>query len=145
MAAEGFDVVLSEEHTGASDNEAATFKWSRDNSSYALPVVAVDAGGRVITVSRQAGRDLELAPGDWVELDTSQVESLADMTGGRFFAARDDAAIADVYAEINELERVEFEEARFQIEERFLAFLVGAVVLLVLARLLDSTVLEVLP
>ena len=79
------------------------------------------------------------------KLDTRQVRLLAEGTGGRFFEARDAGAVAAVYTEIDELERVEFEEPRYQMEERFLVFLAAAVALLLAGRLLQSTALAVLP
>ena len=83
--------------------------------------------------------------GTWIELDTSQVEHLAQKTGGRFFEARDAGAVAGVYAYIDALEKVELEEPRFKVDERFLPFLIAALVLLLSSRGLESTVLEVLP
>jgi Ca-activated chloride channel family protein len=83
--------------------------------------------------------------GGWKPLDTDQVERLAEKTGGRFFEARDAGAVAGVYAYIDELEKIELEEPRYKVEERFLAFLIAALVLLLSGRGLESTVLEVLP
>jgi hypothetical protein len=83
--------------------------------------------------------------GDWVEIDTRQVRRLAATAGGRFFEARDAGAVAGVYAEINALERVEFSEPRTIVEEGFLPFLIAAVGLLLAGRLLQSTVLAVMP
>ncbi|MBW2415608.1 MAG: VWA domain-containing protein [Deltaproteobacteria bacterium] len=83
--------------------------------------------------------------GDWVEIDTSQVRRLAATAGGRFFEARDAGAVAGVYAEIDELERVAFREPRTTVEEKFLPFLAAAVVLLLASRILQSTLLAVMP
>ena len=44
-----------------------------------------------------------------------------------------------------QLEKVEFEEPRYELKDCLLPFLLVAVVLLLLGRLLKSTVLEVLP
>ena len=46
-------------------------------------------------------------------LDTSEMELLARETGGRFFRADDEAALEEVYAEIDRLERTEREEIRW--------------------------------
>ncbi|MHC4973712.1 MAG: vWA domain-containing protein [Planctomycetota bacterium] len=77
--------------------------------------------------------------------DTTQVRRVAALAGGRFFEARDAGAVAGVYADINALERVEFSEPRTIVEERFLPFLAAAVVLLLAGRLLQSTLLAVMP
>ena len=92
-----------------------------------------------------AGLGSRRPSGDWVEIDTRQVQRLAATAGGRFFEARDAGAVAGVYREIDELERVAFEEPRTNVEERFLPFLVAAVVLLLASRLLQSTLLAVMP
>ena len=70
---------------------------------------------------------------------------MASMTGGRFFTARDAEDVAEVYAHIDALEKTERDEPRHRIEERYLPFLIAALILLVAGRLLGSTVLEVLP
>jgi len=79
------------------------------------------------------------AGGDNVE--TGQIRGLAERTGGKFFSARDAGAMASVYDEINRLERVEFDEPRYRIEERFLPVLLAAVVLLLAGRFLKMAVL----
>ena len=49
-------------------------------------------------------------------------------------------------AVLGRLERVEFEEPRYELQERFLPFLIAGTALLLLGRLLQSTpALEVLP
>lgn len=47
------------------------------------------------------------------ELDSTALEAIAERTGGLFFRARDRAALEDVYASIEELERTEREDERF--------------------------------
>lgn len=102
-----------------------------------------ELGIRVYTVVAGIGK--RGPDGAWVPLDTSQVRELASLTGGRFFEARDAAAVDAVYAFIDALERAPFEEPRFELKDRFLPFLIAGVVLLLLARALRATVLEVVP
>ncbi len=83
--------------------------------------------------------------GEWVDLDTRQVRWLAEKTGGKFFLARDADAVAGVYRDINALERVVFEEPRYRTVESFPPFLAAALVLLLLGRLVERTVLAVTP
>jgi Ca-activated chloride channel family protein len=47
------------------------------------------------------------------ELDASELEQIAALTGGKFFRARDRAALEAVYAEIETLERTERREERY--------------------------------
>ena len=48
------------------------------------------------------------------KLDTSALERMADLTGGRFFHATDQASLESVYAEIESLERTERTEVRYE-------------------------------
>ncbi len=75
---------------------------------------------------------------------SSQVEHLAERSGGEFYAARDAGAVAGVYARIDELEKSTLEEPRYELAERFLPFLISAVALFFVGRLL-ACLLEVLP
>ena len=100
-------------------------------------------GVRVYTIA--AGVGSPDPSGNWVEPDTRQVERLAERTGGRFFRARDAGTVAAVYAYIDALETVEHDEPRYRNEERFLPFLLAALVFLVLGRILQSSRLEALP
>ena len=62
-------------------------------------------------------------------------------TGGRFFEAVDEAALGQIFAEIDELERVELEDPLYRADERFLPFLLSGAGLLLLALFLRTTVL----
>jgi Ca-activated chloride channel family protein len=46
--------------------------------------------------------------------DTSELERMAELTGGRFYRATDRAELADIYAEIERLERTPRSEQRFE-------------------------------
>lgn len=81
-----------------------------------------------------------------VEIDETTLKKIANLTGGRYFHARDAAALADVYAEIDKLERSEVSELRFlQYREYYPLFLLGAFILIACATLLNSTLLRRLP
>jgi Ca-activated chloride channel family protein len=82
--------------------------------------------------------------GTEVRMDTSQIEQLAQRTGGRFFAARDANALAEVYAEIAQLERSPVEEPRSVFEDCAASAIALALVLQLLGVMLRRTVLEVL-
>ncbi|MHC5062724.1 MAG: VWA domain-containing protein [Planctomycetota bacterium] len=100
-------------------------------------------GIRVYSIAAGIGK--QGPDGEFVPLDTNQLRGLASISGGEFYEARDAGAVASVYTYINELEKIEFEEPRFEMSERFMPFLLGAIVLLLLSRILNSTWLEVLP
>ena len=100
-------------------------------------------GVRVYTIAAGIGR--RTPSGAWIAVDTTQVQQLAEQTGGVFFAARDAGAIGVVYATIDGMEKVEFAEPRFEFVERFLPFVLTAVALVLAGVLLQSTWLRVLP
>jgi Ca-activated chloride channel family protein len=100
-------------------------------------------GVRVYTIAAGVGR--AQPGGTRTPLDTAQVEALAQRTGGRFFAASDAASLADIYAEIDALERAPLDEPRFRVEERFGALLAAGALLFLLSRLFDAAFLAVAP
>ena len=100
-------------------------------------------GVRVYAIAAGTGR--RTASGGFERVDVAEVARLATRTGGTFSEAKDAAAMARVYAEIGALETARVEEPRSTLEDRFLPFLLAGIALLVLARLLESTVLAVWP
>ena len=100
-------------------------------------------GIRVYTIAAGVGRPGK--DGALVPLDTKQVEALSARTGGRFFAARDAAALDAVYAEIDALETRAQPEQRYRIEDAHAALLLAALSLLAGGRVLGLSVLRVLP
>jgi len=104
---------------------------------------ARERGVRVYALTVGTGR--RAVSGERVELDPRQLRRVAAQTGGRFFEARDAADLAAIYHEIDTLERVEYEEPRYETIERFLPFLAGAIALLVAGRILQLGALGVQP
>ena len=78
-------------------------------------------------------------------VDTTEVQRLAERTGGAFFTARDAESVDAVFARVDELETAPLAEPRHHVEERFVRFLAAGLGLLLLGRLLGSTLLEALP
>ena len=79
------------------------------------------------------------------QLDTGPVERMAKRTGGAFLEARDANAVTSVYARIDALEQSAFVEQRYATNDAFLPFLLAALSLLLLGRLLESAWRAVLP
>jgi Ca-activated chloride channel homolog len=100
-------------------------------------------GVRVYAIT--AGFGNRTTSGEWLGLDTRQVETLAKRTGGAFYEVRDAGAVAGVYAKIDVLEKAVLSEPRFQVEEAFLPYLILALLLMLVGRVLGSTILSVLP
>lgn len=68
-----------------------------------------------------------------VEIDEKLLKEIADATGGKYFRATDNKKLAEIYDEINKLEKTEIEEFKFyNYEEKYrpLVLLAGLLVLL---------------
>jgi Ca-activated chloride channel family protein len=80
------------------------------------------------------------------ELDETVLQSVAETTGGRYFRATDEAALRAIYAEISALERTPVEERQYvDVEERYGPWAAGALGLLALGTLLQTTRLRRVP
>jgi Ca-activated chloride channel family protein len=74
------------------------------------------------------------------ELDPTELQAIADKTGGRFFRAKDRATLEEVYAEVENLERTPRTEQRFtETFDLYPLFLLPALVLYGLGWLSAST------
>lgn len=76
-----------------------------------------DHGIRVHAIA--LGRGEQAADGTWRALDTTAVQQLAKISGGRFFPAADAKTLRSVYAEIDQLEAVQFAEPGVRVIEWF--------------------------
>jgi len=80
------------------------------------------------------------------EPDTRELERIAQLTGGRFYRARDREGLEEIYEQIEALERTEREERRFmETFDLYPYFLNPAIGLYVLAWILGSTWARRLP
>lgn len=76
-----------------------------------------------------------------VEIDEDLLKEIADVTGGKYFRATNNKKLAEIYDEINKLEKTEIEEKKYyNYEEKYrpLVFLAG--LLLLLELLLRNTI-----
>ena len=81
-----------------------------------------------------------------VDIDEETLREVASITGGQYFRAMDTESLAQIYEEIDELERTEIEVENFtQYAERFPIPLGIGFVLLLLELALSQTVLRRLP
>jgi Ca-activated chloride channel family protein len=80
------------------------------------------------------------------ELDSTELERIAELTGGQFFRARDRASLERVYEEIEDLERTERREERFtETFDLYPLLLTPALVLYLLAWISSATWARRLP
>lgn len=76
-----------------------------------------------------------------VEIDEVLLKEIADVTGGKYFRATNNKKLAEIYSEINKLEKTEIEEFKFyNYEEKYRSLALLASVLLLLELLLRFTI-----
>lgn len=76
-----------------------------------------------------------------VEIDEELLKSIATATGGKYFRATNNQKLAEIYDEINKLEKTEIDEIKFTTyQEHFRPFVIAAMVLLLLEYLMRITV-----
>ena len=81
-----------------------------------------------------------------VEIDENLLGEIAEMTGGRYFRATSAESLAEIYAEIDQLEKTEIEVTSIKrYSEEFYGFAFWALLLLSLEVLLRYTVLRTIP
>ena len=81
-----------------------------------------------------------------VEIDEKTLGAMADLTGGKYFRATDNAKLKAIYDEINQLEKSKVEVTeRISYHERFLVWALAALGTLLLEFLLSNLVLKRIP
>jgi len=78
-------------------------------------------------------------------LDTSLIAEAATITGGKFFKVTTGEALAEVYTQIDQLEKTDFEEKRMVYQEKYRWFLFPALLLFVFELTLRFGPLRQLP
>lgn len=90
-----------------------------------------------------AGRQIQMVP---VQIDEDMLQSVATITGGKYYRATDKTALRAIYEEIGELEKTKIEERIYtDVEERYAAFLWPAFLLLLVEVALSATRLRSFP
>ncbi len=79
-------------------------------------------------------------------MDEGTLRGIAESTGGRFWKADNAESLREIYKEINKLEKSEIESVRFiDYKERFAAFALAALFLLVAEIILSATLFRRIP
>ncbi|MFK7738149.1 MAG: VWA domain-containing protein [Pirellulaceae bacterium] len=98
------------------------------------PMPSMDLFGRTQMVGQQ------------VQIDEDTLKAIAEKTDGRYFRAVNRKGLADIYASIDELEKTEVSETRYQrYHEHFAWFLSAGMGLLLVGALLRDSVFRRLP
>jgi Ca-activated chloride channel family protein len=77
-----------------------------------LRIYTIGIGAEQLEVSSLIGGRRNINPS--ADLDEETLTGIADMTGGRYFRAKDTAALQDIYRLVDELEPVDEPEAGFR-------------------------------
>jgi len=119
-------------------------KLAADNGIKVYTIAAGTRGMAPIPVQGPDGR--EYLRRVYVDMDEETMKKIAEATGGRYFHARNAEGLAEVYAEIDRLERTEVTEVRYlQYREHFPALVEAGMGLIALAALASATFLRRLP
>ena len=80
------------------------------------------------------------------EIDEKLLTQVAEITGGKYFRAKSEGMLRDIYQEISELEKTKFKVKEYlQFDQYFPYFLMAAALLLLLELLLRETLFRRLP
>jgi Ca-activated chloride channel homolog len=81
-----------------------------------------------------------------VEIDEDVLQQIANLTGGKYYRAKDEKMLAAVYQEIDQLEKTILDVEKFsKRKEEYFPFLFLAILLLAIDSLLGLTVIRTLP
>ena len=81
-----------------------------------------------------------------VEIDEKLLAEIAEATGGRYFRATDNTKLAEIYSEINQMEKAKTTVDSFPVyEEKFVLFALLALAALLLELIIDWFVIRRLP
>lgn len=80
------------------------------------------------------------------DIDEDVLKAMAQMTGGRYFRATNKSKLADIFDEIDQMEKTKMNIREFsRKEEEFLPFVLAAIVLLLLHVLIKNSILRNIP
>ena len=123
-----------------SPRQAATLAKEFKVSIY---TVGIGSDRSFVIVSGVFGSQLQQAPAG---LDQKLLEEMATTTGGRFFLAQDGRSFTRVMEDIDKLEKTKIEAPRYlDYKDLFMPWLLTALILILLAVLLENSVLQTVP
>ena len=116
-------------NSGAVDSGIKTYTIGLGTNGMALSPSSINADGS-FRYSRQK-----------VEIDEALLKEIADATGGKYFRATNNKKLAEIYEEINKLEKTEIEEKKYyNYEEKYRPLVLLAGLLLLIELLLRNTI-----
>lgn len=101
-----------------------------------LRIYTIGIGAESMVVSSAFGGSRRTNPS--ADLDEETLQEIADLTGGRYFRARDTAALQEIYRILDEMEPVEEPEAGFRpVKSLYYWPLGGALILVIFLALMN--------
>ncbi|MBF0106183.1 MAG: VWA domain-containing protein [Deltaproteobacteria bacterium] len=127
------------ENTAGEVSPAKAAELARDNH-IKIYTIAIGAGGLVPVPVEGLFGIVRKVPMQ-LNVDEGLLKEIAAISKGRFFRARDTESLQAIYKEIDQMEKTEVKISEFaEFKEMYLAYLVPAIVLLILAWVLQKTV-----
>ncbi len=81
-----------------------------------------------------------------VKIDEPLLQNIADMTGGKYFRATDNKSLANIYSEIDQMEKTIMEVRHYtQRTDEYMPFAIAALLLLLAEVVLRNTLLRTIP
>ena len=81
-----------------------------------------------------------------VKIDEPLLQSIADMTGGKYFRATDNKSLANIYSEIDQMEKTIMEVRHYtQRTDEYMPYAIAALLLLLAEVVLRNTLLRTIP
>jgi Ca-activated chloride channel family protein len=131
-------------NTGTIDPEQAAELAASQNIKVYCIGAGTDGLAPFPVIDRFTGR--QVLRRTYVEIDEDTLEQIADKTGGRYFRATDRDGLAEIYAEIDRLERSKISEIQYmQYTEHYAMFVVGALCLMAISTISSATLFRSLP
>ena len=127
---------------------------SEEDADYAIKIMnMIKLYGKPIRVNKASAHNKNLDVGANIfignldpEIDEKLLEEIAESTGGRYFRATDNTKLAEIYAEINKMEKAKTTVDSFPVyEEKFALFALLALAALLLELMIDWFIIRRLP
>lgn len=105
-----------------------------------VKVYTIGMGAQASTIVERTGSRTKPQTPAIDFIDVALLQKIATETGGQYYRARDRDGLKEVYRQIDQLEKSKVETTSFQkVEERFLPFILAAVIFLAIELLLRFT------
>lgn len=80
------------------------------------------------------------------DIDEDVLQAMAQLTGGRYFRATNKSKLADIFDEIDQMEKTKMSVREFsRKEEEYLIFVLAAIAFLLLHIIIKNTILRNIP